>query len=72
MPLAILSALVLAVAQSPSPAVSPGVDPSMLGPAVGQPIPRFEAPDQDGRRRDFASLTGPDGLVLVFFRSADW
>ena len=31
-----------------------------------------EAPDQEGRQRDFQSLTGPNGLVLVFFRSADW
>jgi len=71
-PLAVLSALVLAMTPLPPSAASPGVDPSTLGPAVGQPIPRFEAPDQDGRQRDFASLTGPEGLVLVFFRSADW
>ena len=43
-----------------------------LGPAVGQPLPAFEAPDQDGRPRSFDSLRGPKGLVLVFFRSADW
>ena len=67
-----LSTLALAMAQSLPPSGSPGVDPSTLGPAVGQPIPRFEAPDQDGRQRDFVSLAGPDGLVLVFFRSADW
>ena len=66
--------LTLAMAQSPSPAPtgSPSVDPASLGPAVGQPIPTFEAHDQDDRRRDFASLSGPQGLVLVFFRSADW
>jgi hypothetical protein len=50
----------------------PGSDVSTLGPAVGQPLPDFAASDQDGRRRDFASLKGPNGLVLVFFRSADW
>ena len=48
------------------------MDPATLGPAIGQPLPRFEAPDQDGHRRDFESLRGPKGLVLVFFRSADW
>jgi len=53
-------------------AAAPPVDPSTLGPAVGQPLPPFEAQDQDGRRRDFTSLKGPNGLVLVFFRSADW
>lgn len=72
MPLVILSTLLLAMAQSPPSTSSPGVNPATLGLAVGQPIPRFEVPDQDGRQRDFASLTGPNGLVLVFFRSADW
>jgi len=71
--LLILTALALAMAQSPPrPAGSPSVDPATLGPAVGKPIPRFEARDQDGRSRDFESLAGPNGLVLVFFRSADW
>jgi hypothetical protein len=42
------------------------------GPAVGQPLPAFEAPDQDGRPRSFGDLHGPKGLVLLFFRSADW
>jgi hypothetical protein len=65
------ASLTLAMAQFPPPA-SPSVDPVSLGPAVGQPIPPFEAHDQDGRPRDFASLVGPKGLVLVFFRSADW
>ena len=72
MPLVILSTLLLAMAQSPPSTSSSGVNPATLGLAVGQPIPRFDAPDQDGRQRDFASLTGPNGLVLVFFRSADW
>jgi hypothetical protein len=35
-----------------------------VGPAVGEAIPAFELVDQEGRR--------PKGLVLVFFRSADW
>ena len=43
-----------------------------LGPQVGQALPAFEATDQAGKPRDFASLKGPNGLVLVFFRSADW
>jgi cytochrome oxidase Cu insertion factor (SCO1/SenC/PrrC family) len=42
------------------------------GPAVGHRLPPFEAVDQDGRQRTFESLRGPKGLVLVFFRSADW
>ena len=42
------------------------------GPAVGDPLPPFESADQEGRLRNFESLKGPRGLVLVFFQSADW
>ncbi len=42
------------------------------GPAIGDSIPAFEANDQQGRKQTLASLTGPKGLMLVFFRSADW
>ena len=42
------------------------------GPAIGQSLPAFELPDQEGRVQTFESLRGPQGLVLVFFRSADW
>jgi len=66
----LLTCLLVAIAlQAPS---TPSTPPADLGPAVGQPLPAFEVRNQDGRSRDFASLTGPKGLVLVFFRSADW
>jgi peroxiredoxin len=42
------------------------------GPEVGARIPDFSLPDQTGQSRNFAALKGPKGLVLVFFRSADW
>jgi hypothetical protein len=42
------------------------------GPAVGSRAPDFTALDQDGRSRSLHSLMGPKGLMLVFFRSADW
>ena len=42
------------------------------GPAMGARIPSFSAPDQNGKLEDFQSLKGPSGLVLVFYRSADW
>lgn len=42
------------------------------GPAAGSRIPAFELEDQTGAKRDFASLRGPKGLMLVFMRSADW
>ena len=38
----------------------------------GAQAPDFSAPDQTGQPRTLKSLAGPKGLVLVFFRSADW
>ena len=42
------------------------------GPAVGAPIPKFQAMDAMGKPQTFESLRGPKGLVLAFSRSADW
>ena len=42
------------------------------GPDPGQHIPEFALSDQHGVLRSFADLTGPNGLLLVFHRSADW
>ena len=42
------------------------------GPEVGQKIPSFRAPDQNGKMQDFNSIRGPNGAMVVFFRSADW
>ena len=42
------------------------------GPEVGETVPTFEAVDQSGETRDFDSLAGERGLLLLFFRSADW
>jgi len=42
------------------------------GPQVGSRVPEFTLADQRGRSRTLASLMGPKGLMLVFFRSADW
>ena len=42
------------------------------GPAVGEKIPFFRAPDQYGRMQDFNSLRGPQGAMIVFERSLDW
>ncbi|HJZ72536.1 MAG TPA: hypothetical protein VKE51_12410 [Vicinamibacterales bacterium] len=47
-------------------------DVQKLGPQVGDRVPDFTLRDQDGRQRTLASLIGPKGLMLVFFRSADW
>lgn len=42
------------------------------GPAIGGKLPGFELKDQDGKTHTLASLLGPKGAVIVFFRSADW
>ena len=56
-----------AAAQTPAP---PDVDG--VGPQVGDVAPSFSLTDQTGAARDLASLMGPNGLMLVFSRSADW
>ncbi len=43
-----------------------------VGPAVGAHIPTLVAKDQTGATRDFNSISGAKGVVLVFFRSAKW
>ena len=54
---------------SPSPALP---DVQKLGPQVGSRVPDFTLLDQQGQSRTLASLSGPKGLMLVFYRSADW
>jgi peroxiredoxin len=47
-------------------------DVQKLGPQVGARVPEFTLLDQKGQSRTLASLMGPKGLMLVFYRSADW
>jgi hypothetical protein len=42
------------------------------GPEPGERVPDFSLPDQNGSLRTLENLTGPNGLLLVFYRSADW
>ena len=42
------------------------------GPDPGDRIPDFALPDQTGTLRGLNDLAGPNGLFLVFHRSADW
>lgn len=48
------------------------VDISRLGPQVGSAVPAFTGVDQFGKPQTLASASGPNGVMLVFFRSADW
>jgi cytochrome oxidase Cu insertion factor (SCO1/SenC/PrrC family) len=58
---------VLVTAQQPPP-----VDTSKIGPKVGEVAPEFTAVDQQGAVRSLKAAAGPNGTMLVFFRSADW
>ncbi len=65
--------LISASGLQPSSALAAQSSPSVkTGPAVGDPIPSFRAIDQNGETRDFESIRGPKGALILFFRSADW
>ena len=55
-----------------SPETRTRVDVSALGPQVGEQVPDFSLPDQNGDIRTRRSIMGPNGAMLVFVRSADW
>jgi len=71
------SAMVVAIALAASGALTAQrsaetIDVEKLGPRVGAAVPAFNLPDQTGQPRTLQSVMGPNGVVLVFFRSADW
>jgi hypothetical protein len=43
-----------------------------LGPKVGERVPEFSGVDQFGHERSLQSILGPQGAMIVFYRSADW
>jgi hypothetical protein len=57
-----------AAAQTPAPTV----DTARIGPPVGSRVPPIAGVDQFGRSQTLESVSGPNGAMLVFFRSADW
>ena len=42
------------------------------GPEVGTRVPPFVGIDHTGAKQDMNGLAGENGLLLLFFRSADW
>jgi len=48
------------------------VDVRTIGPQAGRQVPAFDLLDQSGKRHTLDSILGPNGAMLVFFRSADW
>jgi len=55
------------VAQSRTP-----IDVAALGPQVGERVPDFSLPDQNGQIQTLASIMRANGAMLLFHRSADW
>ena len=47
-------------------------DEMRTGPKIGEKVPNFSLTDQYGKTRALNDLTGSDGLLLVFSRSALW
>lgn len=62
----------ITVTRGLSQTAAAAVDVEKLGPKVGETVPDFSLPDQNGRARTLKSVMGPKGAILVFFRSADW
>jgi len=46
--------------------------PTSTGISVGEKIPAFSIPDQNGKAQSFDSIRGPNGAAVYFMRSADW
>ena len=48
------------------------IDVASLGPQVGERVPAFSLPDQNGQVQTLESILGPNGALLLFHRSANW
>jgi hypothetical protein len=48
------------------------IEVASLGPQVGEQVPEFSLPDQNGQVQNLESILGPNGALLLFHRSADW
>ena len=61
-----------ALAQGNFGEIPAGSENWRTGPEVGERIPDFAGLDQNGVRRTFDQIKGPNGALVFFFRSADW
>ena len=68
----VLGILVVAAAAMWQPAAPTRAELDALGPQVGERVPDFALIDQAGASRTLQSILGPNGALLVFFRSAEW
>lgn len=65
-------ALLLAGATAAQDLQPSEINVAELGPQVGEIVPDFSLPDQNGDIRTRDSIMGERGAMLVFIRSADW
>ncbi len=67
------AALALFVGTAAAQDLAPSeINVAELGPQVGEIVPDFRLPDQNGDYWTRESIMGPRGAMLVFVRSADW
>ena len=48
------------------------VEVASLGPQIGDRVPDFRLPDQNGQFHTLNDIKGSSGTMLLFHRSADW
>jgi cytochrome oxidase Cu insertion factor (SCO1/SenC/PrrC family) len=67
--------LLLGIVRVPGGQENPPIQqavPQSAGLQVGQKAPAFTLPDQFGHEQSNDTLKGSKGIVILFFRSADW
>ena len=67
-----LFVVTLGAGPQPSQPMRQAIDVARLGPQVGERVPDFSAQDQASHKQTLKSIMGRKGVMLVFFRSADW
>ena len=68
----ILATLVLGFSSWAAAQERTAIEVASLGPQVGERVPDFNLPDQNGQIHNLDSIMGPNGVMLLFHRSADW
>ena len=68
----ILATLLSGISRSTVAQFRTPIDVAALGPQVGERVPDFSLPDQNGQIQTLDSIRGPNGTMLLFHRSADW
>ncbi len=68
----ILSILLLGFSAGLTAQTRTAVEVAALGPQIGERVPDFSLPDQNGQLHNLDSIRGPNGTMLLFHRSADW